>query len=649
MKQKTENKQISIFALIVISLFLINGCGNQNSTQEEKNSQPNHLQLNVKLNNSGIEKTSYQKSTNIDSMTLDVENSGNSIYTKYPLSKDSNGKWGGNLFLTPDTYDFTVHAFSNGSMIYKGETTQTISSKSSDINITLASTETTLTYLPFIKPEDIIKTTTPQGTIQLTFKVTNYQKDSLGYLLTPNIPNVASCKNPFTPSTGTLTFGGGTTTTDSFNTTLTPDSNLSCQTNSYKLFLSNSVNPDRDIVIYTFTLDSNNLNINLPPDINRVYVSDNNSSFELYLDAYDPEGSSSLKYSWKILTNNAQVVSSSDRKNPLIIDNYDGLQPIVIDVNISDDQGASSRIYYILHGELNSGGNVIGGSSPTQKLRFTYYNSNSKKRELWQLNQSGQLILIKELGESKKGYFGDIYIFNPQSNPTTINGVQYFVAKTDATGEELWRTDGQSSGTEIVKDIYPGSGDSNPSKLTTLNGKLYFSAYNNDTNGYELWESDGTEKGTKMVKDIYQGTAHSNPSYLTTLNGKLYFSANTGTNGDELWMSDGTEKGTKMVKDISKGGSYSNPRYLTTINGKLYFSADDGKNGSELWESNGTADGTKMVKDILKGIDSSNPYELTTLNGKLYFSANTGKNGDEELWESDGTEKGTVKIFPFKP
>ena len=44
--------------------------------------------------------------------------------------------------------------------------------------------------------------------------------------------------------------------------------------------------------------------------------------------------------------------------------------------------------------------------------------------------------------------------------------------------------------------------------LVNVNGLLYFTAWD-AAHGTELWRSDGTSAGTMMVKDIYPGTAGS--------------------------------------------------------------------------------------------------------------------------------------------
>jgi ELWxxDGT repeat protein len=69
---------------------------------------------------------------------------------------------------------------------------------------------------------------------------------------------------------------------------------------------------------------------------------------------------------------------------------------------------------------------------------------------------------------------------------TTAGGSLFFSAE-DASGRELWSSDGTEAGTELVQDINPGAGNSYPYHLTDVNGTLFFAA--DDGNGYDLWKT----------------------------------------------------------------------------------------------------------------------------------------------------------------
>lgn len=261
--------------------------------------------------------------------------------------------------------------------------------------------------------------------------------------------------------------------------------------------------------------------------------------------------------------------------------------------------------------------------------------SDGRGHKLWKTNglglAQGTTILLKDINEPR--------------NFTSFGPLLLFSAGDITNGYELWKTDGTSNGTALVKNINPG-GDSNPANFININGTLYFTA-NDGTNGIELWKSDGTEGGTVLVKNI-NASGNSNPSFLTNINGILYFSADNGINGIELWKSDGTNAGTVLIKDINASGNGSSPASLTNINGVLYFSADDGVNGIEVWKSDGTNAGTVLIKDIYSGSASSNPALFTNLNGIALFAADDGVAG-RELWGSNGTTVGTALIKDIQP
>jgi ELWxxDGT repeat protein len=203
---------------------------------------------------------------------------------------------------------------------------------------------------------------------------------------------------------------------------------------------------------------------------------------------------------------------------------------------------------------------------------------------------------------------------------------------------------------QLVKDIAPGDAGLIFSSLTNVNGTLFFST-SAGGGGFELWKSDGTQAGTVRVKDIWPGASSSmDPNVVSSfldVNGVLFFVADDGTTGPELWKSDGTEAGTVRVKDIWPGASGSiepHRALLAQLNGTVFFIANDGTTGKELWKSDGTEAGTVRVKDISpgEGLGVLFPW-LAPMNGVLYFVADDGTTGPE-LWKSDGTTAGTVLV-----
>jgi len=236
----------------------------------------------------------------------------------------------------------------------------------------------------------------------------------------------------------------------------------------------------------------------------------------------------------------------------------------------------------------------------------------------------------------------------PLENFTEFNGEVYFTTYSTDAGIELWKTDGTEEGTRMVKDIYEGTSNSNIAELTIFNNKLYFVA-TDATYGREIWQTDGTEAGTNVLKDVNPATSARNNQIgnLVVIGSAMYFHANDGTHGDELWKTDGTTAGTVMVKDVNAGPVGSCPALLTDNDGTIYFIANPtnteyGQSGGrELWKTNGTEAGTVRIKDF--GAGNGQIQELFVFNGEVYFGAEDGVNG-KELWKTDGTEAGTKMV-----
>ena len=245
------------------------------------------------------------------------------------------------------------------------------------------------------------------------------------------------------------------------------------------------------------------------------------------------------------------------------------------------------------------------------KLYFKAHNQDSQNAQLWVYDGVSTSV---------------VYDIEPDQMVTS-GSTLFFVADDGTHGKELWQTDGTTSGTTLVKDIYQGPESYvGPFQLTDVAGTLYF-VHQND----QIWKSNGTEDGTVMVKNLHlTGNFDYFLSDFVSVDHTLYFVQGSPYDQSYIWKSDGTEAGTIKVDENS---SYFEITQLTAIGSTLYFTDWDG-----LWKSDGTAKGTTFVKEVRQ--DYLYHYRLGYNDDNLLFAA-TDEAHAIELWISDGTEAGT--------
>jgi len=157
--------------------------------------------------------------------------------------------------------------------------------------------------------------------------------------------------------------------------------------------------------------------------------------------------------------------------------------------------------------------------------------------------------------------------------------------------------------------------------IYAFKGNLYFAA-SPDNTGEELWKSDGTFSGTKLLKDL-DGTIYGSlPVNFHATQNALYFTASTNA-GWELWKTTGTSQSTVMVKDINPNGNGVMTHYedvtISNIGNTIYFRATDGVGPFQLWKSDGTDGGTVKVSDLPDGVSEYCTFPV--VKGKVLFNS----------------------------
>jgi len=371
-------------------------------------------------------------------------------------------------------------------------------------------------------------------------------------------------------------------------------------------------------------------------------------------------------------------------------------------------------------------------------------------RELWQTDGTAEgTRLVSDIHVGQEGSSPGWLASSP-----TLDGILLFEADDGIHGRELWRTDGTAEGTELVADIYPGADDSiggyaPPFVIPGFNHLLFLAT--SPAEGLELWRSDGSSEGTNLVRDVHTQASSTWDLWqgvpeLRSAGNRVFFRATDTEFGTELWTTDGTAEGTLLVRDIHEGDRApglpfsSFPNSLTPVGDWIYFAAEsresdglwrthvetletepaitvdldayshsyflrrfgrellftasiegakelwitDGPDGgggagtrrltegggsaynvavgetvayfrywtedlgTELWMTDGTAEGTRLAADIELGVESSNPANLVTVGDRVVFTAETEATG-REWWTSDGTAEGTRLLLDIEP
>lgn len=237
-------------------------------------------------------------------------------------------------------------------------------------------------------------------------------------------------------------------------------------------------------------------------------------------------------------------------------------------------------------------------------------------RELWKTDgTSSGTVMIKDISPGMpSGVFA--------SNATAFENRAYFSATTADAGNELWVSDGTSDGTFMVEDLVPGDSSSASIEFgLDKDGWLYFFSSTTlidepdfDQAETELWRTDGTSAGTEMIKSFSTRCAECKVNGYWVYNDRLFFFLQEGAESDVLYATDGTTMGTVPVFSLANDG-----HFIGELNGHLLFSDVGNYMHTALYRTDGTLSGTDLVRQLV-ATELRPKIDFVKIGDKVFFS-----------------------------
>ncbi|MEQ9101763.1 MAG: choice-of-anchor D domain-containing protein [Imperialibacter sp.] len=262
--------------------------------------------------------------------------------------------------------------------------------------------------------------------------------------------------------------------------------------------------------------------------------------------------------------------------------------------------------------------------------------------------------------------------------PISIGEKVFFLANDGIHGQEIWVTDGTGEGTNLLVDINPGAvGVSNNIKFLPVGDNLFFFIDNK-----QFWKTDGTPDGTTLIKDFtpFNAIVGYSDREIHVVSNEVFFIV--GSSGYSIWKTDGTPDGTGVVIENLQSSNLRTLnnellfvqrcnttqsclykvntmtaelelvatipiQYLhnisTEVDGSIFF-----EGGNELWKTDGTEPGTIKIADLEASNSSGYNWNYAFVNNRFLFTF-IGNASGHEIWVSDGTTEGTSILRDFNP
>ena len=341
-----------------------------------------------------------------------------------------------------------------------------------------------------------------------------------------------------------------------------------------------------------------------------------------------------------------------------------------------------------LFGQLMAQVTLIKDISPGSRGSFNYSLSkvvNDKCYFVANDNKNGDEIWITDGTSAGTKLVKNLYPGSETCDPKafgTNSNKLFFIANDSIHGWELWSTSGEEATTQLIFESIPGTSSSTISipfydneTFVKIDDKIYFVL-----NFNELFESDGTPTGTKSIlkfNSINKLIAHEDKIYFSG-NKKIFedsiFIYDPKTNitssiktalrnpnnlistpfgiifntGNQLHVYNSQAKAIKEVTPNIPIQSYKYSPNFAFYRGHYYIVAIAASGLKPvLLKINGKSNGTEVILNNAK--DNFSTYGYFIAEGEyLYYLYNADSNSPLELWRTDGTTSGFLKLGEYK-
>lgn len=234
----------------------------------------------------------------------------------------------------------------------------------------------------------------------------------------------------------------------------------------------------------------------------------------------------------------------------------------------------------------------------------------------------------------------------------TLNRKYYFVRGTHSDGGDyiLFEVD------PSVPSVRPILSDmEDMSALVTYKGLLYLGIHDENNLGNAFVSINPRtdeltviiETGYLIVSTVFDAVVHDNNIFLLyrSIDGRDFLATTNGEQGNVENLHFFEERHPNWIVSETRTN-------MTSAEGQVFFWFTEDFNGYDLYVTDGTTDGTKLLKENLNHVtkfeyDVQKFRDIAVLGNRIYFDIEeerTFLNAPGDLWMSDGTESGTVRI-----